>query len=182
LYIDEKNKQPTTQRYKPIATRARNSTMYEIIQSTLTNLIEFTVIAGFAGTLAMSLVKKHRRWMAIYAPVAPYVPNTESEVKAQPEVVEEDIWEAPITPSPDRMPQAQPVAVRPTLMLPPAKKQVAANPPKPEIELSNLDVPTLRKLCDRHQIRWRDALGKNRHMRKAVMVFQLQQRSSAKSA
>lgn len=181
--------------------------MYDLIQNALTNLIEFTAIAGFTGILAHYLIKKHRHWMAIYCPpIEPYRPDTQAEIEAQTEpepeadtevdtplespdippqleTIVEDAWETPIASSPARYWMRPAEALNPMLCLPAAKEEAVVNHPKPEeIELTNLDVPALRKLCDRHQIAWKNALGKNRHMRKAVMIFQLQQRLAAKSA
>lgn len=49
---------------------------YEFIQAALTNLISFTVIAGFGGCLAHYLWTSHTTWMATYCPpVAPYSPE-----------------------------------------------------------------------------------------------------------
>jgi hypothetical protein len=177
------NHQQTSQTHRHKGKRKLK--MYDLIQATLTNLIEFTAIAGFAGTLAHDLIKKHRHWMAIYCPrIEPY---GQAEIEAQAEPPEqteatEDIWEAPITSSPALYWVRQPQSIKPTLALPPAKQAVVDVPKPEEIELTNLDVPSLRKLCDRHQIAWKNALGKNRHMRKAVMIFQLQQRLATKSA
>lgn len=185
--------------------------MYDLIQATLTNLIQFTAIAGMTGIIANAMWRQHTSFMDTYCPpIAPYTPDTQAEIEAQKEpeadievdtevdtplespdippqleTIVEDAWETPIASSPARYWMRPAQSVEPTLLaLPPAKEEAVVNQPKPEeIELANLDVPALRKLCDRHQIAWRHARGKNRHMNKQVMIFQLQRRlSTAKHA
>jgi hypothetical protein len=156
--------------------------MYELIQSALTATIQAIAIAGFGGCLAHAIWTSHTNWLATYCPpVAPYQepePQPEPQPQDLPEPEDEDIWEDAVQPATF----ARRLEVRhfsPVLALPPAKEAMENLPQPEEIELTSLDVPTLRRLCDRHQIAWKHARGKNRHMNKSVMVFQLRRRLSA---
>jgi hypothetical protein len=183
--------------------------MYDLIQATLTNLIEFTAIAGFGGILAHDIWKRHATWIATYCP--PVIPSTPEQPKA-PEVAEVDAtepiaevqpapapevseapviadpWETPIASSSRRWASRQ--SVKPVLALCPAKeevKKVEVKPEvkvqqkvhQPEIDLNALDAGTLRKLCSQYGIAWRNVRGKNRHATKAMMIFQLNQKAVA---
>ena len=44
-----------------------------------------------------------------------------------------------------------------------------------QVVLNSLDIVGLRKLCSQHNIQWRNARGKGKHLKKAVMIFQLEQ-------
>lgn len=120
--------------------------MYDLIQATLTNLIEFTALAGFAGITVHAMWKHHTNWMATYCPpVQPYTPDTQVEVEAlapiepaldpQPELIKpqqfiatEDIWKLPITSSPARYWVRQEEPVKPVLMLMPAHSEKPVTP------------------------------------------------------
>lgn len=182
--------------------------MYDLIQATLTNLIEFTAIAGFGGIVAHDIWKRHTNWMATYCPpVAPCIPSTPEQPKAAevvevkateptkeikptpaPEVAKTPIiadpWETPIASSSRRWSSRQ--SAKPVLALCPAKeeiREVEVNPKvkvqHPEIDLNDLDAGRLRKLCSQYGITWRDVRGKNRHATKAMMIFQLNKKTKA---
>ncbi len=170
--------------------------MYDLAQATLTNLIQVIAIAGFGGCILHYFWQQHTTWMATYCPpVTAYTPDTQVEqLPDETEIIvptlppletslpqpepEEDVWEGAVEPAIQPQRRLEVRHFSPILALPPAQEQAVVNLPKPEeIELiASLDVPNLRKLCDRHQIAWKHARGKNRHMNKQVMVFQLQQR------
>jgi hypothetical protein len=48
-----------------------------------------------------------------------------------------------------------------------------------EIDLNSLDSASLRKLCGKHGINWRNARGQGKHLTKAAMIFQLEQKATA---
>ncbi|MBD1890483.1 hypothetical protein [Coleofasciculus sp. FACHB-SPT9] len=55
----------------------------------------------------------------------------------------------------------------------------ASEQPKVEIDLNALDSGTLRKLCSQYGIAWRNVRGQGKHLKKAAMVFQLEQVAAA---
>ncbi len=164
--------------------------MYDLIQSALTAAIDFTAIAGLTGIAAHAIWKQHTNWMSAYCPsVAPYTPDTEveeevstTELQPEPEVVAiADPWEAPITTSSRRWVSRQPESIKPVLALCPAKEEIkpVTKPQPTQIDLNALEAVALRKLCSQYKIQWRDVRGKNRHATKAMMIFQLNQKSVA---
>ncbi len=112
----------------------------EFIQAALTNLIEFTAVAGFTGIAVHAMWTQHKNWMAEFCPpVAPYTQDTRTEVEevsslapVEPDTVEEpqpeqqvieDVWEMPINSSSARY-WVRPTGVtKPVLMLCPAKEE-----------------------------------------------------------
>lgn len=100
------------------------------------------------------------------------------------EAIASDIWEEDITTSSPRYWVSQPKSLKPTLALMPAQEEVKPVAPTRktttkktlEIDLNNLDAAALRKLCTQHQVNWRNFLGKGKHMKKATMIEQLQQK------
>jgi hypothetical protein len=157
--------------------------MYELIQSALTAAIEFTAVAGLTGIAAHAIWKQHTNWMSAYCPpVAAYTEVEEEVATSQlvPEVAIADPWEAPVTTSSRRWVTRQPESTKPVLALCPAKDvEPQTRLQQPEIDLNALDPTTLRKLCTQHGIVWKNARGKNRHATKAMMIFQLNQKSAA---
>lgn len=154
----------------------------QFIQDLLTAATQVIALAGFGGIILHAMWSHHVNWAATYMPpVAPFEPLGKPQPQDLPEPEDEDIWGRVVEPI-----QPQRLEVRhfsPVLALPQALEiKGGVNLPIPEIEetdlITKLDVPALRKLCDRHQIAWRHVRGKNRHMNKQVMVFQLQQRLS----
>lgn len=95
---------------------------------------------------------------------APMEPAAEIEATIAP--MEPDPWELPATFSP--LPTVAPLHTQPPhlLLLPPAS--VAVEPAKPK-----LTPKQLRDLCQRHDIKWRNAHGKNRHLSVVEMKARL---------
>ena len=159
--------------------------MYDLIQATLTNLIQFIALAGFGGIALHAIYKQHAE-----VPHATPVTNPQAEVEP---VTEEpaiaDPWEMPITTSSRRWASRKPA--QPCLyLLPPAQEEAKPVTPshKPatkktqqplDVNLDNLDATTLRKLCTKHGIAWRNVRGQNRHATKAMMLHQLREKATA---
>jgi pyruvate/2-oxoglutarate dehydrogenase complex dihydrolipoamide acyltransferase (E2) component len=105
------------------------------------------------------------------------------------EAIAPDIWQEDIATSAPRYWVRQPQSTKPVLMLMPTKEE--AKPAAPtraatqktqqplEVNLNSLDSAALRQLCSKHGIQWRDARGKGKHLTKAAMVFQLEQKATA---
>lgn len=122
--------------------------MYDLIQATLTNLIQFTAIAGMTGIIADAMWKQHTSFMNTYCPpITPYTPDTQAEIEAQKEpeadievdtevdtplespdippqtgTIVEDAWETPIASSSARYWMRPAEALNPMLCLPAAKE------------------------------------------------------------
>lgn len=174
----------------------------EFVQDLLTAATQIIAIAGFGGIVAHAVFKQYAKTAAIYAEVPHATPAPQPQAEVEP-VTEEpteqpiideqpaiaDPWEMPITTSSRRW--ASRKTAQPCLyLLPPAKEEAKPVTPthKPankklqeplELNLSALDSVTLRKLCAKHGIQWRDARGKGKHLTKAAMVFQLEQKAVA---
>jgi len=159
--------------------------MYDLIQSALTVTINVIAIAGFSGIVAHALYKWHLaqiptapkanpdyqrselvdeiletlRTEVAQAQVSEYVESLEDDGLRGEYGVEEVTEEEFATAQADAstMPKSEPLS----------------------IDLNSLDAMTLRKLCTQHQIGWRNFRGANRHMPKAAMIFNLQQRLAA---
>ena len=157
--------------------------MYDLIQSALTAAIDFTAIAGLTGIAAHAIWKQHTNWMSAYCPPVVAYTEVEEEVTSQPEpeVAIADPWEAPVTTSGRCWVSRQPQPIKTVLALCPAKEEVkpVTKPQPTQIDLNALDAVALRKLCSQYKIQWRDVRGKNRHATKAMMIFQLNQKSAA---
>ncbi len=106
------------------------------------------------------------------------------------EAIASDIWQTPVVSSAPRYWVRQPQSLKPTLALMPAKEEAKPVTPihKPaskksqqplEANLDNLDAGTLRKLCTKYGIAWRNVRGQNRHATKAMMLHQLREKATA---
>lgn len=92
-----------------------------------------------------------------------------SKPTAAPQPMEPDPWELPTPPGPELAPPRGP-QLKPLLLLPPANPvQEVTDPP----ELAGLNVIALRKLCTQQGVKWRNAHGKNKHLKKAEMIAAL---------
>ena len=176
--------------------------MYDFIQSALTAATEIIAIAGFTGIAAHAVFKQYAKSAAIYAEVPHATPATKPQVEVEPiteepteqPIIDEqpaiaDPWEMPITTSSRRW--ASRKQLQPSLyLLPPAKEEAKPVTPthKPatkksqqplEANLDNLDAGTLRKLCTKYGIAWRNVRGQNRHATKAMMLHQLREKATA---
>lgn len=180
--------------------------MYDFIQSALTAAAQIIALAGFTGIAAHAIFKEHAKTAAIYAEVphatpAPQIePDTEvdtgvdttlltPDIPPQQEALA-DIWDSGVSTSAPRYWVRQSQSIKPALMLMPAKEEIKAVTPtgKPatkksqqplEINLNSLDSAALRKLCTKHGINWRNARGQGKHLTKAAMIFQLEQKATA---
>lgn len=172
----------------------------EFIQDLLTAVINFTALAGFGGIALHAIYKQHAKTAAIYAevPHATPAPQVEPEtgvetgvdttlltpdIPPQQEAIADDLWQTPVvTSAPRYWVRQQPQPSKPTLALTPAKeeaKPVTKTTQPLEVNLNSLDSAALRKFCSKHGIQWRDARGKGRHLTKAAMIFQLEQKLAA---
>lgn len=130
--------------------------------------------------------------------IAPYTPEATEvdkalespDIPSQPEAIAEDIWDSGVRTSAPRYWVRQSQSIKPTLALMPAKEEAKSVAPtrktvtkktqQPlDINLNSLDSAALRKLCSKHGINWRDARGKGKHLTKAAMIFQLEQKATA---
>ncbi len=161
--------------------------MYDLIQNLLTATAELIAIAGITGIAAHALWKQH-------ATPAPQVePDTEVDTTLEsPDIPQAlaDIWDSGVSTSAPRYWVRQSQSIKPALMLMPAKEEIKAVTPtrRPaikksqqplEINLNSLSAATLRKLCTKHGINWRNARGQGKHLTKAAMIFQLEQKATA---
>lgn len=179
--------------------------MYDFIQSALTAAAQIIALAGFTGIAAHAIFKEHAKTAFIYAELphatpAPQIePDTEvdtgvdttlltPDIPPQQEAIA-DIWDSGVSTSAPRYWVRQPEPIKPALMLMPAKEEAKSVAPtraatkksqQPlEINLNSLDSAALRKLCSKHGIAWRNVRGKGKHLTKAAMVFQLEQKATA---
>jgi hypothetical protein len=174
----------------------------EFVQDLLTAATQVIALAGFGGIAAHAIFKQYAKTAAIYAEVPHATPATKPQAEVEP-VTEEpteqliideqpaiaDPWEMPITTSSRRWASRKPA--QPCLyLLPPAKEETKPVTPvhKPatkksqqplEANLDNLDAGTLRKLCTKYGIAWRNVRGTNRHATKAMMLHQLREKATA---
>ncbi|MBD2019198.1 hypothetical protein H6F43_03240 [Leptolyngbya sp. FACHB-36] len=123
--------------------------------------IAFTFVAGLLtmprrkvspGQLELDFTEPTGSFLPVAA--APMEPAAEIEAPIAP--MEPDPWETPATVSP--LPTIAPLYSQPPHLLllpalPAAKTEAVKHTPK-----------TLRDLCQRHGIKWRNAHGKNRHL------------------
>lgn len=150
--------------------------MYDQIQNLLTATIEFVTIAGFTGIIAHALYN----WHLSQIPTAP---------KANPDYQRSELIEEILQAMPKVEPLQEDVPTESEAVEQMEETNTGLEPQQsadereetdlPKIDLSNLDAGTLRKLCTQHKIAWRNFRGANRHMPKATMIFNLQQRLTA---
>jgi hypothetical protein len=152
--------------------------MYDQIQNLLTVTINIVAIAGFTGIIAHALYS----WHLSQIPAAPQRhPNYQRSelvdeiLQAMPTVEPLLQEEVPTESEATAQMEETNTSLEPQQ---PADEQEETDLPK-QIDLNNLDAVTLRKLCTQHQIAWRNFKGANRHMPKATMIFNLQQRLTA---
>lgn len=179
----------------------------EFIQDLLTAATQIIALAGFGGIAAHAIYKHYVKVSAVYAEV-PATPAPQPQIEPdtgvdtalltpdippQSEAIAEDIWDSGVTTSAPRYWVRQSETIKPALALMPAKEEIKAVTPtrKPatkksqqplEVNLNSLDSAALRKLCSKHGINWRDARGKGKHLTKAAMIFQLEQKATAQSS
>lgn len=178
----------------------------EFVQDLLTAATQIIALAGFGGIAAHAVFKQYAKTAAIYAEVphatpAPQIePDTEvdtgvdttlltPDIPPQQEAIA-DIWDSGVSTSAPRYWVRQSQSIKPALMLMPAKEEIKAVTPtrKPAtkkaqkahlVDFSSLDSAALRKLCTKHGINWRNARGQGKHLTKAAMIFQLEQKATA---
>ncbi len=158
----------------------------QAIQDLLTLAIEATVIIGFGAIALQDILRPHKRFMREFCPpINPYIPQADEELAQYIDQLThagESVPAELITETARQIIQELQEITEEA-----AEEEIATErseidaptPPKLDIELNNLDAATLRKLCTQHQIGWRNFKGANRHMPKATMVFNLQQRLTA---